>query len=530
VFQDNGGELVNALLYRLGTHPTVASEGKIYWNTTDRKAYVYNGTQWIPINTANNPIYTAGVGVSISTSNIISVEIEGQGGLEYSTENKLKLKADPSEFTLDGDGLSIKLGGLIGDHLAPLTIPDSKLQQIVSPNKVASSAVEDKFLRNDGNDVSSGGLTLGGTITAPDMILLPQSGAVSTVTGKLYFNDSTKKLNYYDGTAWLEVVDQVLAGVQDVQGTSPITVNGISGSAQTGSLTIAIDQSNATTDGYLSSTDWNTFNAKQDTVSAGDGIDITGTVISTAIKANAGLDTDAGELYVKLKSGGSILVDSDGLYWDGAYPVFQTVHDRTVLEQGTSDITFRVDTSGSLSIENYAQTVSILQVRDGDAVTSLVTTSNLNVVGRLTAQGDEARLVTDAINCKPLEITMAFYQAGTPASTDDGKFTINRGTGIDASIVWDESELKWGFDNATGTVTFPPSKYTATYSVIGSPAILTILQSTHGLGVTDEILVQVMDDSSPRQIILPTSVEISTTGDITITFDSAQNGKVILFA
>ena len=50
----------------------------------------------------------------------------------------------------------------------------------------------------------------------------------------------------------------IVAGVSSVSGTAPISATNVSGA-----VTISISQSSASTDGYLSSTDWSTFNAKQ---------------------------------------------------------------------------------------------------------------------------------------------------------------------------------------------------------------------------------------------------------------------------
>lgn len=50
----------------------------------------------------------------------------------------------------------------------------------------------------------------------------------------------------------------IVAGVSSVAGTAPISAVNVSGA-----VTISISQSSASADGYLSSTDWSTFNAKQ---------------------------------------------------------------------------------------------------------------------------------------------------------------------------------------------------------------------------------------------------------------------------
>jgi hypothetical protein len=64
---------------------------------------------------------------------------------------------------------------------------------------------------------------------------------------------------YSDGTNWVQMSGGG-GSVTNVTATTPLS--------STGGTTpdISIDQADGTTDGYLSSTDWNTFNNKQDTL------------------------------------------------------------------------------------------------------------------------------------------------------------------------------------------------------------------------------------------------------------------------
>lgn len=41
-----GNELQNALMHPLASAPSNPTEGQIYWNSTDKALYVYDGTQW----------------------------------------------------------------------------------------------------------------------------------------------------------------------------------------------------------------------------------------------------------------------------------------------------------------------------------------------------------------------------------------------------------------------------------------------------------------------------------------------------
>jgi hypothetical protein len=56
----------------------------------------------------------------------------------------------------------------------------------------------------------------------------------------------------------------ITAGIASVSGTSPINVSTTSGAA-----TVSISQANTSTNGFLSSTDWNTFNGKQNALTIG---------------------------------------------------------------------------------------------------------------------------------------------------------------------------------------------------------------------------------------------------------------------
>jgi hypothetical protein len=87
--------------------------------------------------------------------------------------------------------------------------------------------------------------------------------------------------------------------VESVTATSPI--------ASTGGANpdISISQAGTSSDGYLSSTDWNTFDGKQDVLSAGTGIDITSNVVSNT----------APDQIVSLTAGTNIAIS-------GTYPSF----------------------------------------------------------------------------------------------------------------------------------------------------------------------------------------------------------------
>jgi len=112
-----------------------------------------------------------------------------------------------------------------------------------------------------GSPITTSG-TLNITNTAPDQIVSLTGTGTTTITGT-YPNFTINSDDQYDGT------------VTSIATSSPLT-----GGTITTSGTIGITQSSNSTDGYLSSTDWNTFNSKQTALNGTGFVKISGTTIS----------------------------------------------------------------------------------------------------------------------------------------------------------------------------------------------------------------------------------------------------------
>ncbi len=62
----------------------------------------------------------------------------------------------------------------------------------------------------------------------------------------------------------------------------------------------------------------------------------------------------------------------------------------------------------------------------------------------------------------------------------------------------------------------------------GSPLTITILATTHGLGITPDLHVEIYEDNGVQNDSIITDYSVSDTGDVTIETNTAFNGRVVL--
>jgi hypothetical protein len=165
------------------------------------------------------------------------------------------------------------------------------------------------------------------TLTDSATLILPGGSDITTAAG-----DCAMLVSEGSGS-WRMVGFFPISGgggggtVTSVTATTPLS--------STGGATpdISIPQANATTDGYLDSTDWSTFNSKQDTLNAGTGISIIADTVNNT----------APDLTVALTAGTGIGVT-------GTYPNF-TISNTSPSSGGTiTALTNDVTASGSGSV------------------------------------------------------------------------------------------------------------------------------------------------------------------------------------
>lgn len=94
-------------------------------------------------------------------------------------------------------------------------------------------------------------------ILPPRMTTLQRIAIATPVSALIVYDTDLQALQIYNGTTWTGLGGGGGGGVTSVAGSAPLSVT-----SPTTTPTISIAQANATTSGYLSSTDWTTFNNK----------------------------------------------------------------------------------------------------------------------------------------------------------------------------------------------------------------------------------------------------------------------------
>lgn len=126
-----------------------------------------------------------------------------------------------------------------------------------SATAAASSASDTATLYDNFDD-----RYLGAKTSAPSV----DNDGNALITGALFFNSTTSLMKVWSGSAWLDAYASLSGAVTSVSATAPVQSSGGT------SPTISITQATTSANGYLSSTDWNTFNGKQAALTSGTNI------------------------------------------------------------------------------------------------------------------------------------------------------------------------------------------------------------------------------------------------------------------
>lgn len=500
-----GSQITNLRLENLNSAP-LTSDGRIYFNTNTKKVYVWSGTAWLQITSQAD--YYAGDGLTLA-SNTFNISLYNNtantSGLQFNS-GFLQLKVVPSEFTLDGSGLSLAVGGVQAAHLAG-SIPDSKLLQIVSASKVAASAVEPVFLRNDQDDSTTG------TLSVKDLVLRPETTPGSPASGQLYYNITNNCLYYWNTGSWAQLYTGT-ANVNSATGVAPIDIT-----PTQGDVVVSIPQADTTTDGYLSYTDWNTFNSKQNAMTFGNGLDYTIPQLSVKLEAISGLEFDGGgNLGVKLKPAGGILKDAiNGLYLDALFAGFQAVYN---LDPNNPNARFYFSGGGSFEIRDNTNTLTLFKVDDGTVGTASVTAQNMIVSGDLDVLGDDSRIRSTEMWIKDRTISIGYDNPTVGVPAGNSSLDVLRGSLPTVNIRYNEGLQMWEYTN-DGSIWYPFNAGTMKYTI----AFINQTSVPVNHNLNDQYPIIQCYDATDTEI---QPLEIVSTGINTaiVTFDSPQSGTI----
>jgi hypothetical protein len=284
----------------------------------------------------------------------------------------------------------------------------------------------------------------------------------SPVSGQIYYNSQDNIMYFWNGTEWISTSGS-LEVIQDAIGSYVEGGVGLTKSYNdaTGTTTIDLDNTSVSAGDYGSDTKVPTF-----TVDA------------------QGRLTNAGEV--------DLIIPLDT----------QTTGDYVATIVGTANEVTVSPNSG----HNAAVTIGLPD--------NVEIAGNLQVGGNLNVIGTVNSVNTTQINIEDNKVKLNSGFTGTP--TTDAGIVVERGTELDAEILWNETSDKWTLTNNGTNYHAIARKYAET---LGSSA--TSYTVTHNLGTTD-VTVQIFEAAIPFAQV-EADVQRSTANAVVINFASAPS-------
>jgi hypothetical protein len=390
------------------------------------------------------------------------------------------------------------------------------------------------------------------------------------VLGQIYYDSTANTMFYYNGLAspngpWIsmsgstEVIQDVIGSAivggvgltstyNDTAGTTTIDLDNTAVTAGSygsttkiptftvdaqGRLTAASEADVATNLSVAGDTGTDTVNLLTDTltVAGGEGIDvavtnntvtISGEDASTTNKGIASFSSSdftvtAGE--VSLNKDPVITLSGD-VTGTGTMTNLGDVTITTTVQPNS--VALGTDTTGDY-VQNIQGTTNEVTVSptsgEGSTVTiglpdDVTITNNLTVGGNLNVAGTINSVNTTQVNIVDNKINLNTDFAGTP--TADAGIRVERGTGADVEVLWNETDDRWTLTNNGTNYHAVARKYAVD---LANPDTLAALVVTHNLG-SDDVTVQVFETAGLKALV-ETDVERTSANTITLRFATA---------
>lgn len=247
--------------------------------------------------------------------------------------------------------------------------------------------------------------------------------------GKVYYNTSENTLYVSDGSVWRSVSGDI---------TSIIEGNGVSVSGTTGDVTLSIDAEASQF----------SFPSGVLTISTGaigsDELDSTG-VTSGSYGSATAIPTFTVDEDGRLTAAGETAIQTSFSITDGT---------TTEVVAGGDTLTFNGDSNITLSV-SATDTVTV-SLND-----NVTLAGDLVVGGNFTVNGTVTTVNTETINLADNIITLNSNETGAP--TQNAGIEVERGTGDNVQLFWDETAKRWKLNYLAG----PDILYTSVIPVEG---------------------------------------------------------------
>ena len=390
------------------------------------------------------------------------------------------------------------------------------------------------------------------------------------VSGQIYYDSTSNTMYYYNGLTspngpWMpmsgstEVIQDVIGSAivggvgltsayNDTAGTTTIDLDNTAVTAGSygsttkiptftvdaqGRLTAASEADVATNLSVAGDTGTDTVNLLTDTltIAGGEGIDVAVTNNTVTISGEDASTTNKGVASFNASdftvTAGEVSLNKD--------PVITLSGDvtgtGTMTNLGDVTITTTVqpnsvalgtDTTGDYvqNIQGTANEVTVSPTSgEGSTVTiglpdDVTITNNLNVGGNLNVTGTINSVNTTQVNIVDNKINLNTDFAGAP--TVDAGIRVERGTGADVEVLWNEADDRWTLTNNGTNYHAITRKYAAD---LANPDTLTFLVVPHNLG-SDDVTVQVFETGGLKALV-ETDVERTSLNTITLRFATA---------
>jgi hypothetical protein len=390
------------------------------------------------------------------------------------------------------------------------------------------------------------------------------------VLGQIYYDSTTNTMYYYNGLAspngpWISMSGSTEV-IQDVIGAAIVGGVGLTSTYNdaAGTTTIDLDNTAVTAGSYGSTTKIPTFTVDAQgrltaageanvatnlsiagdtgtdtvdlltdtlTVAGGEGIDVAVTNNTVTISGEDASTTNKGIASFNSTdftvTSGAVSLNKD--------PVITLSGDvngtGTMTNLGDVTITTTVqpnsvalgtDTTGDYvqNIQGTANEVTVSPTSgEGSTVTiglpdDVTITNNLNVGGNLNVTGTINSVNTTQVNIVDNKINLNTDFTGTP--TADAGIRVERGTGADVEVLWNETDDRWTLTNNGTNYHAVARKYAVD---LANPDTLAALVVTHNLG-SDDVTVQVFETAGLKALV-ETDVERTSANTITLRFATA---------